>query len=52
MDEWIIENFRAPHINGRIIWDKVSFKVFIAESDQVGQRGGIGIPVASSVILQ
>ena len=52
VDEREGEDIPATGFHGSGIFPDVSLQVFITEADQVGQGGGIGVPVAAAAVLE
>ena len=50
VEEWIVENLAAAYIDLGVF--KVHLGVLVAESDEVGQGGWIGIPVAAATVFE
>ena len=52
VDEGVVEEFAAAHVDYGIVGGEVHVGVGIAEGDEVGERGGVGIPVAATAIFE
>lgn len=50
MKEGIVEYFTASHIDGGIFGVEVHMLILVAEGDEVGEGGGVGIPVATTIV--
>ena len=52
VDEGVVEEFAAAHADNGIVGGEVHVGVGVAEGDEVGERGGVGVPVASTAIFE
>lgn len=52
VDEGVVEEVGATDFDGGVVGGEVGAEVGIAEAGQVGQGGGIGVPVAAAVVFE
>ena len=52
VDEGVVEQFRAAHVDHRVGGCEVHVGVGVAEGDEVGEGGGVGVPVAATAIFE
>ena len=52
VEKGVVEDFGAAHIDGGVLRLETHLLVLVAESDEVGERGGVGVPVATATVFQ
>jgi len=52
VDEGVVEEFGAADVDGGVLWVESHLLVLVAEGDEVGERRGIGVPVATPTVFQ
>ena len=52
VDEGVVEKFAAAHVHHGVVGREVHLCVGVAIGDEVGERGGIGIPIAPAAVFQ
>ena len=51
VEEGVVEEVGAAELYGGVLWVEAHVECLVAESDEVGQRGGVGVPIAASTIF-
>ena len=52
VEHGVVEQFGAAHVDGGILRVEPHLLVLVAEGDEVGERGGVGIPITATAVLQ
>lgn len=52
MHERIVEDIGAADLNGGIVVPQLKRRLGVAETDEAGQRSGIGVPVAAATVFE
>ena len=52
VEEGVVEDFITAHIHRGILWIESHLLVLVAEGDEVGEGGGVGVPVAAAAVFE
>ena len=52
VDEGVVEQFGAAHVDHRVVGCEVHVGVGVAVGDEVGEGGGVGVPIAAAAIFE